>query len=170
MLAVPCCSTRSRLVDVPCFGFERLDWFDFRLLNQNALTGPIPSGITALTNLRELYARSSAHRHGLCCLRHIARRRRNLNENRFSGSVPSTISALRALTILYAPLAYWAATNNPWDVFAGSSLVSPAGLRKLRSCCRDLQGNQFEGQLPSSILSIPVKQYAIATRSKRLCR
>ncbi len=80
--------------------------------------------------------------------------RRSLSENRFSGSVPSTISALRALTYLYAPLAYRAAASNPWDVFAGSSLLSPGWLRKLRSCCRDLPGNQFEGQVPPSILAM----------------
>jgi hypothetical protein len=127
-----------------------------RTLNKNKLTGPFPADVTALTSLILLYAPPrSDSKHDL--VRQLFWRR-SLSENQFSGSVPSTISALRALTYLYAPAAYLPTgpnTNHCCDVFASSAL-SLCGLRTLRSCCRDLPGNRFEGPVPSSILAMRI--------------
>jgi hypothetical protein len=127
-----------------------------RTLNANMLTGPFPAGISSLTRLDDLYAPASGPMPstGWCDSRCGA------------GRSPRTASAAafprpsphsgRSQSCMHLGLAHRAKTNSRCDVFASSSLLSPGRLHKLRVCCRDLPGNQFEGQVPPSIVAMRI--------------
>jgi hypothetical protein len=76
--------------------------------------------------------------------------RRYLAENRFSGSVPSAISALTALTQLCVP--------TPAFPRIGCCHCESAclGRRVTAVGCRAFFGNQLEGRLPPSLLSMRI--------------
>ncbi len=88
----------------------------FRMLANNAFTGTVPAGISALTNLDALYALAlMPHRRRSTCrwpavfmlafLRHFVSCGcviRMLTNNAFTGTIPAGISTLTNLRVLYA--------------------------------------------------------------------
>jgi hypothetical protein len=122
------------------------------------LTGPFPAGITALTRLIMLYAPTSVRcqvRVGATAalvqvaLRESIQRQRSLDHLRTQG----------AHVLVRAPSLTCPPGQDEQSLGCLSGLaLSPGGLCTLRSCCRDLPGNRFEGQVPSSILAMRITE------------